>query len=67
MCVSNTAVFICYFLIIVLWCCILFVVLTNKNGEVTITQTNIIIQLTTCFGPDRPPLGEKYTSDDGIL
>jgi hypothetical protein len=35
-------------------CCILFVVLANKNGGVTVIFIN---QFTSCFGPDRPPSG----------
>jgi hypothetical protein len=43
-----------------LWCCILFMVLTNKNGGVTVTQTNIFIsQITKYFGPDRPFSGDS--------
>jgi hypothetical protein len=40
-------------------CCILFMVLTNRTGGVTVTQTNVfIIPLTTCFGPDRTSSGD---------
>jgi hypothetical protein len=37
-------------------CSILFVVLTNKNEGVAVTQTDVFIyQFTTYFGPDMPP------------
>jgi hypothetical protein len=39
----------------ILQCYKLFVVLTNKNGGVTITQTNVfIVPLTTPFAPGWP-------------
>jgi hypothetical protein len=36
----------------------MFVVLANKNGGVTVTQTNVSInQFRKRFGPDRPSSG----------
>lgn len=29
------------YILTLLWCCILFVVHTNRNGEAAITQTNV--------------------------
>jgi hypothetical protein len=38
-----------------------FLVLTNKNGEVIVTQTNDFInKFTTCFDPDRPSPGDSW-------